>query len=201
MDNHDLLFNGKTAVALYGRAGSNKTCVLWNRIGILHKADAEAIAIVIDTKYRHHCTPPHIFAEQGVDRSRLFIYEQNEPQKIVDHVKRAMELVDGGAPIKMLVISTANGVATRRYWGDDGPIASRARVLEEFVLTITHFVKDRDVNLVFVFQTRANLAENAPRRYLPSPASALSAVDFTALVENGQITEIESTIESTKEKP
>lgn len=198
MDDQELLFNGKTAVVLYGRCGAGKTRVVWDRIGKLHKSDPEAIAIVIDTEYRHHQTPHSVLKEYGVDPDRLAIFEQNQTQAMIERIGDVMKFVEGGAPVRMLVISTVNGIATRRYNGDDPlPIGTYAQSLQNVLHAARALTQAAGVNLVLVCQVRADLAPNAPKRYLASPASALGHVDFKALVENGQITEIEST----KEKP
>lgn len=106
---------------MYGPPAGGKSILCNAIIGQLHRDDPEAIAVKFNTELRE---TGQTTAEQrkiwGIDDDRYIAYDVNHPEMIFDRIEKEIAaMCQEGAPIRLIVIDSINGIIGRRATNAD----------------------------------------------------------------------------------
>jgi recombination protein RecA len=151
-------------VMLYGPQKSGKSLLISDFIANLHREDPEAIVIKFNTELRGQYQKSTFL---GIDPDRLIEYDTNVPIDIFNRISGDIsEMIDQGAPIKMIVIDSMSGI--RGIRGLDSNDIDQAQIGDE-ALTITRglkqiasILKKKKIAYFLTSHMRANIDTNNP---------------------------------------
>ena len=101
----------------YGPPKAGKSLASYLMAAQLHKDDPEAIVIRFDTEMRAEAQVDEIW---GIDPDRFIAFNVNDPTEIYDRIANEfMPMLEAGAPIKMIIIDSLNGMKGVKRMGKD----------------------------------------------------------------------------------
>lgn len=109
------------SLALWGPKKGGKTLVTNAFSGNLHTNDPEAIVVKFNTEMREDVQmTPEDYRIWNIDPKRYMTYETNLPEEIFDYIEGPInEMIQEGAPIKMVIIDSTNNIRGRRSLNAD----------------------------------------------------------------------------------
>lgn len=108
-------------LALWGPKKGGKTLVTNAFSGQLHVDDPDAIVVKFNTEMREDVQmTPEDYRIWNIDRDRYMTYETNLPEEIFDAIEGPInEMIQAGAPIKLVIIDSTNNIRGRRSLNAD----------------------------------------------------------------------------------
>ena len=101
----------------YGPPKAGKSLASYLMASQLHKDDPEAIVIRFDTEMRAEAQVDDMW---GIDDERFVAFNVNDPQEIYDRIANEFKpMIEAGAPIKMIIIDSLNGMKGVKRMGKD----------------------------------------------------------------------------------
>jgi RecA/RadA recombinase len=151
------------SVLLWGPPGGGKSLLTNATIGQLHRSDPEAIVVKFDTEFRSDGQlTPEIAESFGVDLDRLIVFEANRPGEVFDTFSDKIgALVADGAPIKLAIIDSINGIQGRREAESDSvenyTIGDHAQTVQIGMKRILPIQRRHNIALIVTAQQRAEM--------------------------------------------
>jgi RecA/RadA recombinase len=199
------LYNGYS-ICLYGPEQSGKSLISMMAVASLHKADPEALAVLITSEYRP--PTPERLVKLGVDPARLVIRQANTTHDVFDWVAcpdSDFTNSDGtkgapgmtfmlreGAPIRALIIDSIKGIRGPKEQQlesvEDGIMMDLSKVLGMCLKKIIEPIRKHNVMTILVQQVNEQLDE-AKKKYegikwsVPNGQALKHFCEHMALVE------------------
>lgn len=151
------------SVVLYGPPKGGKSVLSHMMIGDTHMRDPEAVVIKIDTEFRTDGQlDPGSMATYGIDPERLLIIQTNSPGNIFDQIEKDVAAnCEAGAPVKMIVIDSLNGIQGRREMNNDSvekaTIGDHALTVQIGLKRILPVIRKYGIALVMIDQVRTEM--------------------------------------------
>jgi hypothetical protein len=151
------------SLVLYGPPKGGKSVICNSMIGQLHKDDPDAIAVKFNTEMREEA---QLGEEQeklwGIDMDRYMAYDVNTPDGVFDAIESKIgALCQEGAPIKLVIIDSINGIQGRRQMNNDSvmnlTIGDLAQTLQEGCKRILAVQRKHKIAIVFTAHVRAEM--------------------------------------------
>lgn len=162
MGNTHLIPSGYTLI-MFGPPAGGKSIVSNAFIGQLHKDDSEAIAIKFNTELREQAQTTKRQREiWGIDDDRYMAYDVNDPELIFDRIEKDIAaLCQEGAPIKLIVIDSINGIIGRRAKNADSisvqQIGDEAKTLQDGFKRILAIQRKYGITMILTAHVRAEM--------------------------------------------
>lgn len=157
-------------ICLYGPPKGGKRVVINSFIGQLHHDEPDAIAMVYNTEFREELQmTDRQFAAHKIDTDRYQAYHLNQPQLIFDKVETDVNaLCQEGAPIRLIVVDSTNGIVGRRGMNSDTVMQQQ---IGDWALTVTDglkrilpVIRNNRIALILTCQVRAEIDPYEVRR-------------------------------------
>jgi RecA/RadA recombinase len=151
------------SMLLWGPPGGGKSLLSNAIIGHLHQTDPEAIVIKFDTEFRSRGQLNDSNATNfGVDMDRLIIYEVSKPGDVFDRIEQEIAVMAAeGAPIKLIIIDSINGVQGRREAVSESidkmTIGDHAQTVQIGLKKVLPVQRKYGISLIVVAQQRSQL--------------------------------------------
>jgi len=101
----------------YGPPKSGKSLSSYLMASQLHKDDPEALVVRFDTEMRADAQLDPMW---GIDQDRFMAYKVNDPTQIYDRIANEFaDMLEQGAPIKMIIIDSLQGMKGVKRMGKD----------------------------------------------------------------------------------
>jgi len=101
----------------YGPPKSGKSLSSYLMASQLHKDDPEALVVRFDTEMRADAQLDPMW---GIDQDRFMAYNVNDPTQIYDRIANEFaDMLEQGAPIKMIIIDSLQGMKGVKRMGKD----------------------------------------------------------------------------------
>ena len=101
----------------YGPPKAGKSLASYMMAAQLHKDDPNAIVIRFDTEMRAEAQVDEMW---GIDPERFIAFNVNDPEQIYDRISNEFTpMMEAGAPIKMIIIDSLNGMKGVKRMGKD----------------------------------------------------------------------------------
>lgn len=101
----------------YGEPKSGKSLSSYLMAGQLHRDDPEALVVRFDTEMR---ADAQIDPMWGIDHDRFMAFNVNDPTQIYDRIANDLkEMLEDGAPIKLIIIDSLQGMKGVKRMGKD----------------------------------------------------------------------------------
>lgn len=164
---------GYTAV-FYGPPRGGKSVLANSFIGQLHRDDPEAIALKIDTEFREELqmTDRQLQA-YGIDLDRYQAIARNDP-KVFDFIETQVNaLCQEGAPIKLIVIDSLQGLLGRRSGEsiENQTIGDEAKTIQDGLKRIITTIRRNRIALILTAHVRAEM-DIRKAKYNPTKMAA-----------------------------
>lgn len=151
------------SVLLWGPPGGGKSLLSNATIGQLHRDDTEAIVVKFDTEFRDDGQmTDEVATAYGVDLDRYVVFQVNKPGEVFDRIEAEIgALVQKGAPIKLLIIDSINGVQGRKEANSESVenhlIGDHAQTVQIGLKKILPMQRRNKISLIVTAQQRAEL--------------------------------------------
>lgn len=183
-------------LSLWGPAKGGKSLIAHAMAGQLHLDDPEAIVLKYDTEMR---TRGQLTPDQrvlwGIDNSRFMAYETNNPEFVFNAIARDVaKQCEEGAPIKMIIIDSVNGVQGRRAL-DNNDITVQQRgdtalTIGEGLKMVLAVQRKYNIGLVLNWQERAEQDQHQIMRHktkkMAAPYAARHYAEYFMYVEHNE---------------
>ena len=161
---------GGYSLVMYGPPKCGKSVISHLMIGWLHQNHPDAIAMKIDTERRSDGQLDEEACRlYGIDEDRLVVMQTNKPKHIFDQIEtKIAALCQAGAPIRLIVLDSLNGIQGRREGKNDSvenvTIGDHALTVQTGMKRILDTIRDNNICLVLIDQIRAELNELERKR-------------------------------------
>lgn len=148
---------------MYGPPAGGKSIISNAMIGQLHKDYDNAIAIKFNTEFREEGqTTKAQRAIWGIDDDRYLAYDVNNPELIFDRIEKDIAaMCQEGAPIKLIVIDSINGILGRRSMNAESvmvqQIGDQAKTLQDGFARILGVQRKYKFAIVLTSHIRAEM--------------------------------------------
>jgi len=163
---------------LWGPPGGGKSLLTNATIGQLHRDDPEAIAVKFDTEFRDDGQmSEETLRSFGVDPDRYIVFEVNRPGEVFDvFAGEIYALIQKGAPIKLAIIDSINGIQGRREAElesvEQYTIGDHAQTLQIGLKKILPVQRRGNLHLILACQQRAEMDSLEQKRGNKTKAAA-----------------------------
>lgn len=158
------------SLVLYGPPKGGKSLICNAMIGQLHRDDPEAVVIKFDTEFRELGQLTDEKCKMwGIDRNRYVVYQVNSPAMVFDRIEKDIaSMCQDGAPIKMVIIDSIQGIQGRRSMNaesiDVQQIGDHALTIQEGLKRINSVQHTCKFGLVLTCHIRAEMDMLEQRR-------------------------------------
>lgn len=151
------------SLVLYGPPKAGKSVICNAMIGQLHRDDPEAIVVKFNTEMRERA---QLSDEQmrlwGIDQDRYMAYDINTPDGVFDQIEKDIAaLCQEGAPIKLIIIDSINGIQGRRAMNNESvmnmTIGDMAQTIQEGTKRILAVQRKHRIGIIFTAHVRAEM--------------------------------------------
>lgn len=151
------------SMLLWGPPGGGKSLLTNAIIGQLHRDDPEAIVVKFDTEFRDNGQVTEETSRAfGIDRERYVPYQVNKATEVFDRIEQEIgDMVKDGAPIRLMVIDSINGVQGRRESNSESieqmTIGDHAQTVQIGLKKILPTQRRNNISLIVIAQQRSEL--------------------------------------------
>jgi RecA/RadA recombinase len=158
------------SMVVYGPPKGGKSLLANAFVGQLHSDDPEAIAIKYNTEMREEGQlTPHQMKVWGIDEDRYMAYNTNQPHEIFDAIEKDVNaMCQEGAPVRLIIIDSVNGIAGRRALNADTimtqQIGDDAKTVGDGLKRILPVIRRNKIALIMTSQIRAEMDQREQMR-------------------------------------
>jgi len=148
---------------VWGPPGGGKSLLTNAFIGQLHRDDPEAIVVKFDTEFRDNGQVTEETAKAfGIDKERYVPFQVNKATQVFDRIEQEIgDMVKDGAPIRLIVIDSINGVQGRRESNSESieqmTIGDHAQTVQIGLKKILPVQRNNNISLIVIAQQRSEL--------------------------------------------
>jgi len=151
------------SMLVWGPPGGGKSLLTNAFIGQLHRDDPEAIVVKFDTEFRDNGQVTEETAKAfGIDKERYVPFQVNKATQVFDRIEQEIgDMVKDGAPIRLIVIDSINGVQGRRESNSESieqmTIGDHAQTVQIGLKKILPVQRNNNISLIVIAQQRSEL--------------------------------------------